>query len=199
MKWINEYKYSLFGSRATAFVDILDYRSTSFLSRSPWRETFEKFDNIRETDLSLSTRGIFRNSRQRRGGKRAKKKGGGTACPEENSKVLVTRVRRNGCRVAKLVPRITSCKSPFRAGTDRWLTRNFRVPYTHPPPRNFIRSAFPARPVVPNPRILTFHEYYTNKGSLRHTIFIQIRRFSFELRHLLEEWQLYDNFSFKFL
>lgn len=164
MKWINEYKCSLFGSRATAFVDILDYRSTSFLSRSPWRETFEKFDNIRETDLSLSTRGIFRNSRQRRGGKRAKKKGGGTACPEENSKVLVTRVRRNGCRVAKLVPRITSCKSPFRAGTDRWLTRNFRVPYTHPPPRNFIRSAFPARPVVPNPRILTFHEYYTTKA-----------------------------------
>lgn len=53
MKWINEYKCSLFGSRATAFVDILDYRSTSFLSRSPWRETFEKFDNIRETDLSL--------------------------------------------------------------------------------------------------------------------------------------------------
>lgn len=151
------------------------------------------------SEKQISTRGIFRNSRQRRGGKRAKKKGGGTACPEENSKVLVTRVRRNGCRVAKLVPRITSCKSPFRAGTDRWLTRNFRVPYTHPPPRNFIRSAFPARPVVPNPRILTFHEYYTNKGSLRHTIFIQIRRFSFELRHLLEEWQLYDNFSFKFL
>lgn len=142
---------------------------------------------ISEKQISLSTRGIFRNCRQRRGGKRAKKKGGGTACPEENSKVLVTRVRRNGCRVAKLVPRITSCKSPFRAGTDRWLTRNFRVPYTHPPPRNFIRSAFPARPVVPNPRILTFHEYYTNKGSLRHTIFIQIRRFSFELRHLLEE------------
>lgn len=89
------------------------------------------------SEKQISTRGIFRNSRQRRGGKRAKKKGGGTACPEENSKVLVTRVRRNGCRVAKLVPRITSCKSPFRAGTDRWLTRNFRVPYTHPPAPEF--------------------------------------------------------------
>lgn len=134
MKWINEYKYSLFGSRATAFVDILDYIVRLHSSHDHRGGKLSKSLIISEKQISLSTRGIFRNSRRRRGGKRAKKKGGGTACPEENSKVLVTRVRRNGCRVAKLVPRITSCKSPFRAGTDRWLTRNFRVPYTHPSP-----------------------------------------------------------------
>lgn len=194
-KWIQVFAFRI---KSDSF-DILDYRSTSFLSRSPWRETFEKFDNIRETDLSLSTRGIFRNSRQRRGGKRAKKKGGGTACPEENSKVLVTRVRRNGCRVAKLVPRITSCKSPFRAGTDRWLTRNFRVPYTHPPAPEFHPIRVSSETSGSQSTDTYVSRILHDKGSLRHTIFIQIRWFFFQLRYLLEEWQLYDNFSFKFL
>lgn len=151
------------------------------------------------SEKQISTRGIFRNSRQRRGGKRAKKKGGGTACPEENSKVLVTRVRRNGCRVAKLVPRITSCKSPFRAGTDRWLTRNFRVPYTHPPAPEFHPIRVSSETSGSQSTDTYVSRILHDKGSLRHTIFIQIRWFSFELRHLLEEWQLYDNFSFKFL
>lgn len=154
---------------------------------------------ISEKQISLSTRGIFRNSRQRRGGKRAKKKGGGTACPEENSKVLVTRVRRNGCRVAKLVPRITSCKSPFRAGTDRWLTRNFRVPYTHPPAPEFHPIRVSSETSGSQSTDTYVSRILHDKGSLRHTIFIQIRWFFFQLRHLLEEWQLYDNFSFKFL
>lgn len=174
------------------------YYSASFLSRSRWKgRTLENFDNIREKrSLSLSVEeGIFRNSRQS-GKKRSprkvlkksekKREQFSIACPAR--KFESSRARRNGCQVAKLVPRITSYKS--RGHPDGWL-RNFRVLYTHPssPLLNFIRVS---NEISGSQSILTLvfsrklRRFFFIYEYEDRTIFNNHLWFSFEVR--LEKW-----------
>lgn len=178
-KWIQVFAFRIKSDSFRRYSRL--YRSTSFLSRSPWRETFEKFDNIRETDLSLYARNFSKFPPKERW-KESEKEGRGHRVPRrkfESSRNSRPEEWLSSCETCSAYYLVwVAIPSRDRPMADEKFSRPLHAPLpSPPPPRNFIRSAFP---VVPNPRILTFHEYYTNKGSLRHTIFIQIRWFSFE-------------------
>lgn len=122
---MNEYRYSLFESyfekKKTAFINILGLitRPHSSHDRDGRGELWKTLIIFEKRDLSLSVEeGIFRNSRQsgkerspRKVLKKSEKKREqfSIACPAR--KFESSRARRNGCQVAKLVPRITSYKS----------------------------------------------------------------------------------------